>query len=575
MKTHIAVFGIILFLSSCGISTPSPTPTSTHTPAPTPSFTSTPIPTAIPVLPVIGMPQGTGGYSWWNDTVFYEIFVRSFNDSNGDGIGDFNGITQKLDYLRTLGITGLWLMPINPSPSYHGYDVTDFYSINPDYGTMKDFTNLMSEAHKRGIRIIIDLVLNHTSSKHPWFRQAIDPKSTYHDWYIWSDTDPGYPGPWGEQVWYPLNGKYYYALFWDQMPDLNYRNPNVTTEMEKVTKFWLDLGLDGFRLDAAKHLIEVQTVQADSELTHQWLQQYYSFYKNINPNAITIGELNGNDPRSMASYISNKQLDLAFDFGLAHAFIYSASHSNNGSVSLQINLSYKIIPSLQFATFLTNHDQDRLMTQLGGDAGKVKVAASMLLTSPGVPFVYYGEELGLEGGGQDELKRRPMQWSSEANAGFSSVTPWEPIGPDYQTYNVASESNVPNSILTHYQELILFRNQHAALRVGDMSLLLSTDSGLYCTLRVSQGGGSVTSTNEAILVLINLTKTSISNYFISLDKSSLPTGKYHLVPILGSGPSADLTVGSSGDFSWFRPTREVPAYGTVILQLQAVPTSEQ
>jgi glycosidase len=418
MKKRIALIGInlILILSACGIRTPVPTPTPTISPVPTASSTFTPIPTAIPVRPLTGMPQGTGGYSWWNYTTFYEIFVRSFSDSNGDGIGDFNGITQKLDYLQSLGITGLWLMPINPSPSYHGYDVTDYYAVNQDYGTMEDFKKLLSEAHKRGIRIILDLVLNHTSSKHPWFQQAIDPKSPYHDWYIWSDTDPGYPGPWGERVWY----------------------------------------------------------------------------------------------------------------------------------------------------------QDRLMTQLGGDAGKVKAAASMLLTSPGVPFVYYGEELGLEGGGKDEYKRRPMQWSAEANAGFSPVTPWEPIGPDYQTFNAVSESDDPNSILTHYQDLIRIRNQHVALRVGDFSLITSSASGIYCILRVSQGSGAAASDNEAVLVLVNLTKTSISNYNISLDKSSLPSGSYHLVPIMGSGPTTDLTAGPSGIISWFRPIGEVPAYGTLILQLQPV-----
>jgi alpha-amylase len=176
-------------------------------------------PAAVPVQPVTGMPQGTDGYSWWNDTVFYEIFVRSFYDSNGDGIGDFNGITAKLDYLNDgnpetttdLGVTGIWLMPINPSPSYHGYDVTDYYAVNPDYGTMEDFQNLLDEAHARGIRVIMDLVLNHTSSKHPWFTSSWDPASPTHDWYIWSDTKPAYNGPWGQKVWYPSHGQYYYA----------------------------------------------------------------------------------------------------------------------------------------------------------------------------------------------------------------------------------------------------------------------------------------------------------------------------------------------------------------------------
>lgn len=564
---------LALMLSACGIGTP--TPTATFKPAPTPTFTHPAIPTVFPVAPLTGMPQGTGGYSWWNDTTFYEIFVRSFSDSDGDGVGDFNGITQKLDYLQSLEITGLWLMPINPSPSYHGYDVTDYYAVNPDYGSMDDFKNLLNEAHKRGIRIIIDMVLNHTSFQHPWFQQAVDPKSPYHDWYIWSDTNPGYPGPWGEQVWYPLGGKYYYAIFWDQMPDLNYRNPAVTAEMEKVTKFWLDLGVDGFRLDAAKHLVEDGTVQADSKSTHQWLQQYYAFSKSINPNAILIGELSGDNSALMADYINNKQLDLVFDFGSASSFITSARRGSAGPAQTQTILSYKIIAPLQFAPFLTNHDQDRLMTQLASNADKVKVAASMLLTAPGVPFLYYGEEVGLEGGGQDELKRRPMQWSGDANAGFSTVTPWETIGPDYETLNVASESNDPNSILALYQELIRIRNQHAALRVGDLYLVTSSDPGLYSILRISQGRGSAASVNEEVLVLINLTNNPISNYTISLDKSPLTTGSYHMVPIMGSGPTTNLTVANVGDFSQVQPVNSVPPYGTLILQLQPAPTAGQ
>jgi len=460
-------------------------------------------------------------------------------------------------------------MPINPSPSYHGYDVTDYYSVNSQYGTMDDFKNLLAQAHQRGIRIILDLVLNHTSFQHPWFQQAMDPKSPYHDWYIWSNTDPGYLGPWGEKVWYPLNGLYYYAIFWDQMPDLNYRNPAVTVEMEKVTKFWLDLGIDGFRLDAAKHLVEDRTVQADSKSTHEWLQQYYSYIKGINPNAITDGELSGDDPGTMAAYIKNKQLDLAFDFGLAASFVSSANQGKAGTALGQMILSYNLIPPLQFSPFLTNHDQDRLMTQLAGDPEKVKVAASMLLTAPGVPFIYYGEEIGLKGGGQDPLKRRPMQWSGEANAGFSTVVPWEPVGPDYQTFNVAAESVDNDSILTRYQELVHVRNQHAALRVGDMSIVKSNNPALYSILRISHDPTDSSKVNEAILVLINLSKTPISDYSLSLSKSPLATGSYRLAPIMGVGPFADLTVASVGDFSQFKPIAKIPAYGTLILQLQS------
>lgn len=542
---------------------PSPSPTS----SPTPSPTSPPIP--VPVLPVTGMPQGSDGYPWWNDTVFYEIFVRSFYDSNSDGIGDLNGITANLDYLNDgdpattndLGITGLWLMPINPSPSYHGYDVTDYYSVNSDYGTLEDFKTLLSEAHQRGIRVILDLVLNHTSSQHPWFIGSWDPASPTHDWYIWSDTNPGYNGPWGQKTWYSSHGEYYYALFWDQMPDLNYENPEVGAEMENIVKFWLEMGIDGFRLDAARHLLENGIQQVNTDATHAWYQQFREFYKGINPLAVTVAELAGEDAGVMASYTGGDQLDLAFDFGLASAFVSSAAEGSAGTALGQVKISYKLTPRLQFASFLTNHDQARLMTQVQHDPNKVKVAASLLLTAPGVPFIYYGEEVGLEGGKPDENIRRPMQWSAGEFAGFSTSIPWESLGLDWQVNNVAAENSQPDSILNHYRTLIQVRNDHSALRVGDLYALVSGNSSIYAILRISQG--------EKILVVINLSDAPASGIRLSLEKSMISPGTYHAVPILGqAGEMAPLTINPEGGLRDYMPLAEIPPYATIIIQLQ-------
>ncbi len=346
--------------------------------------TPAPAPTAVPVAPVSGLPQGTDGYAWWNDTVFYEIFVRSFYDSDNNGIGDINGIIAKLDYLKDLGVTGLWLMPINPSPSYHGYDVTDYDAINPQYGTMDDFKRLLSEAHKRGMRVIIDMVFNHTSDQHPWFIAAQDPNSPYRNYYVWSNTDPGYNGPMGEKVWYQTPTGYYYAIFSQNMPDLNYKNPAVTAAMDDVTRFWIQqVGVDGFRLDAIQYLIEEGRIQANSNSTHAWLQQFFSLYKGLNPNAMTVGEVAGQDAGVLASYVQNKQLDLAFDFNLATSFINSTINGNATNVSGYLKLSNKDLPSLQDATFLTNHDQDRLMSQVGNDPNKVKGGSLPLVDLPG------------------------------------------------------------------------------------------------------------------------------------------------------------------------------------------------
>ena len=521
------------------------------------------------VSPVSGLPEGTDGNPWWNDTVFYEIFVRSFYDSNSDGIGDFNGITAKLDYLNDgdpetttdLGVTGIWLMPINPSPSYHGYDVTDYMAVNPDYGTMDDFNNLVSEAHARGIRVIIDLVVNHTSRDHPWFVASRDPTSEYRDYYIWVDEKPNYNGPWGQQVWIAHSTGYYYALFWEGMPDLNYYNPAVTQEIDNAVTFWLtETGIDGFRLDAARHLIEEGAIQENTDSTHAWYEHFRPFYKAINPDAVTVGEI-WDDLNSIKSYIEGDELDLAFQFGLAETFITSVMEGNAGTALGELKLSYKILPALQYATFLTNHDQNRTLSQVGGDIDKAKVAASLLLTSPGVPFLYYGEEIGLMGEKPDEDIRRPMQWSTDAHAGFSDEFPWRSPGDGWETNNVALESIDPDSLLSHYRTLIQIRNNHAALRVGDTYVVRTGNPALYSILRVSQ--------DEMVLVIVNLSDAPGIDYKLSLEKSTIPAGAYRAFTILG--PAAELTgltVTDAGGFTDYIPLPEIQAYGTVIIQLQ-------
>ncbi len=309
----------ILLLAAC--STPTVTPSASPAAATQPPATPTPKPSPFP--------QGSEGFPWWNDTVYYEIFVRSFADSNADGKGDFNGITAKLDYLNDgnpqtttdLGVTGLWLMPIHPSPSYHGYDVTDYYAVNPDYGTLDDFKRLLNEAHKRGIRVSIDFVINHTSIEHPWFVASKDPTSNKRDWYVWADSPGDYLGPWGQKVWHPaLGGGYYYGIFWDGMPDLNHNNPQVVEEVKKIAKFWLELGVDGFRVDGARHLIEDGEAQADTAQTHAWYKQFRPFYKAINPQAMVVAEV-WTSSFSVVKYTKGDETDLAFNFDLASAWV--------------------------------------------------------------------------------------------------------------------------------------------------------------------------------------------------------------------------------------------------------------
>jgi len=544
--------------------TPTATSTPTPTPTPTPTLTATLTPTVVP------SPTPTPvavRYPWWNDSVFYEIRVRSFYDSNGDGIGDFNGLIQKLDYLNDgdpstatdLGITGIWLMPIHPSPSTHGYDVTDYYGVNPQFGSMDDFRRLVDEAHRRGIRIITDLVVNHSSSQHPWFVRSQDPQSPYRDWYVWADADPGWKGPWGNQVWHPLNGGYYYAFFWEGMPDLNYTNPDVTAEMENVTRFWLeDVGIDGFRLDAIGSLIEEDSVAIETKASHDWFARYHKYYKGIRPDAMTIGEIWREDA-VVVPWVSGKQVDLAFEFDLAFAMIASINEGNSARILETLESGTSRFPAGQYGTFLTNHDMPRVMTQLGRNPGKAKAAASLYLALPGVPFVYYGEEIGLRDVPADILDPSPMQWTGGPYGGFSDVTPWTPPDVD-PAYNVAAETGDPNSLLSHYRRLISLRNSHAALRTGKLYLPTTSNQGLFACLR--------TTPDESILVLVNLTGSPIRQYQLLLVTSGLAEGEYGVVSLLGETPGEALTVVGPGRIVNYVPVPEIAPYATIMLLLQ-------
>lgn len=518
------------------------------------------IPSCVPTAPTVA-PTTTKESTpkiWWSNAVFYEIFARSFNDSDGNGIGDFNGITQKLDYLEGLGITVVWLMPIFPSPSYHGYDVTDYYSVNPQYGTMDDFKNLLAEAHKRNIRIIIDLVINHTSDKHPWFKEAKkDPTSIHRDWYIWRDTDPKYVGPWGERVWHPSTTGFYYGIFEAFMPDLNYKNPAVTAEMKKIAYFWLtDVGVDGFRLDAAKHLIEEGTLQQNTEATHLWYQnEFYPAIKADNHEAMTVGEVFGDGLNTIANYIKNDQFDLAFNFQLAGSFLESASTGKASYISNTIKVSGKAIPNHQYATFLTNHDQERTMSQLGGDINKAKIASFLMLTSPGTPFIYYGEEIGMQGKKPDENIRLPMQWSADEFAGFSTAKPWRIPNNNYTQVNIEAQTGDINSLLEHYRALIKLRKQHPALYGNEITLIDAHNPGIFSSLR--------TSSEEKILILANLTGQTISDYSLELNKEVWGKDAQTVVILFGQQQAADLA--GSGNLS-YQPFARLAPYESYIIQ---------
>ncbi len=562
----------ILLITACTPQSVQPTETATQEPTlppiEAPPNTPTPKPTMSPVCTSwkSEIPNDSG-LGWWNERVFYEIFVRSFYDSNGDGIGDFTGIIQKMDYLndgnpdsnQDLGISGIWLMPINPSPSYHGYDIMDYFDVNPEYGTLEDFKNLLQAAHDRNIKVIIDLVLNHTSTQHPWFIEASsDPHSPYRDYYIWVDSPPGYKSPWGSDVWHQAATGYYYGIFWVGMPDLNYNNPDVTREMYEVIRFWLeDIGVDGFRLDAVKHLIEDGSIQENTLATHDWWEGFYDYYTTINPDAFTVGEA-WTSTDEVLNYIGD-EVNIAFEFDTAGAILNSVRSETNRHIQQAHQDVVASYPPHQYATFLTNHDQTRLMSELRGNDGQAKVAATLLLTGPGVPFLYYGEEIGQRGYKPDENIRSPMQWSAESYAGFTTAEfPWRFPQDDFEERNVAAQLEDPESLLSHYRTLIQTRNQNHALRIGGLFELPTSDRRIYAFLRYTD--------KQNLLVLINMSKDPIQDYVLCLKDGPLITGSAK--EIFQDLEITAPILNSAGGFDKYKPVDILDPYTTYIIELE-------
>lgn len=489
---------------------------------------------------------------WWHDAIFYEIFVRSFYDTDNDGIGDFNGITQKLDYLQSLGVTALWLMPIYPSPSYHGYDVINYFAVNHEYGTLDDFKRLLNEAHKRDMHIIIDLVINHTSSLHPFFIDAnTNPDSPYRDWYVWSDE-------WQGKGWHQGYKGFYYGLFSEGMPDLNYTNPEVTDYMEQVVEYWLtDVKVDGFRVDAAKHLIEEGGQTENTLATHNWYKDFYTTYKSNHPEAYTVGEVFGAGGFIATTY--QDQLDNIFNFELAIGMMDSVKGEINTGINSALKFTLKEIDDGNYATFLTNHDQNRVMSTLNENEDKAKLAAFMLFTLPGTPFLYYGEEIGMQGKKPDEDIRLPMQWSAEENAGFSKSKPWRNPDANYSQVNVGLQENDPESLLSYYRELIQLRLSHPALRTGSTILIDTGDRGIYAILR--------NEASENLLIVANLTSEPITDYALNIYETGINFVTFTPVALFGTIQDGPRLIDRNA-LNAYKPLGTLPPFQAFIIQIK-------
>ncbi len=446
----------------------------------------------------------------WPHAVTYQIFVRSFADGNGDGIGDLRGLTAKLDYLADLGVQALWLLPIHPSPSYHKYDVTDYRAIHPDYGTMEDFDTFLAAAKERGLRVILDLVVNHTASTHPWFESAASgPNSEFFDFYVWKKRDEvgsltvTRTGPdtdnlrrWNEAP--GIRDHYYYAYFTGGMPDLNFDNPAVRREIYDIGRFWLEKGVDGFRLDAAKHIFPDERA-AD---TVAFWEEFRAEMEKTNPDVFLVGEVwtDGNEAKQ---YLPG--LRSIFNFEMAGSILDAVANGRGAGLAARhagLRQQYgEVLPGFIDATFLSNHDQNRVMSALGDDEDRARVAASLLLTLPGSPFIYYGEEIGMRGLKPDFFIREPMLWQSQPD-------PWRARprevrhSKDRKVETVAAQTKHEQSLLNHYKSLIELRNNTPALASGDLEPLEDLHERLVAFVRRHPSGD--------VLVIHNVSRRTTS-----------------------------------------------------------------
>ena len=457
---------------------------------------------------------------WWRDAVFYQVFVRSFQDAetgpfSGDGKGDLQGLIDRLDYLNDgdpnttddLGITAIWLMPICESETYHGYDVEDYRKVDAELGTNELFVELMHECHKRGIRLITDWVMNHSSWKHPWFLDAIQPESNSRERYIFRDPRPQSRGPWGQNVWHDrmrtTSGASYYGVFSPTMPDLNLRDVRNTRDLHDAATLWLtDLKADGFRLDAIKFMVERFPDELDStQETLDWLSDFRAHAHTVNEDAFIVGEVWDN-AEVVRKYILADAVDSAFEFDLSYRIIDALNEGDATELAKHIDRLAAIYPAQRgghvYSTFLSNHDQTRTRTRLGGEIEKCKLAATIQMTLPGTPFIYYGEEIGMTGDKPDPELRTPMPWDpAKPNAGFTQAdAPWKGFKDDPSEINVI-DAHKPGGLGEHYRGLIRLRTSIPALRSDHIEVLETEHSSVLAFVRGSGRG-------ERVMVAVNL-----------------------------------------------------------------------
>jgi maltose alpha-D-glucosyltransferase/alpha-amylase len=534
---------------------------------------------------------------WYKRAIIYQVHVRTFVDANGDGIGDFAGLAQRLDYLQELGINAVWLMPFFPSPLRDdGYDISDYRSVHPSYGTLDDFKNFLSIAHERGIRVIIEMVLNHTSDQHPWFQESRSSQDNpKRDWYVWSDTDTKYRGTriifldteMSNWAWDPISKSYYWHRFFSHQPDLNYDNPEVREEMWQVMKFWLELGVDGFRLDAVPYLVEREGTNCENlPETHAIIRDLRKRVDEQFPGVMLLAEAN-QWPADLRPYFGDEdEFHMAFHFPLMPRMFMGVRLEDRKPITEILQQTPEIPPSCQWCLFLRNHDEltlemvtdierdymndiyagdkamrlnlgirRRLAPLLDNDRRRIELMNGMLMSLPGTPIIYYGDEIGMGDNiylGDRNGVRTPMQWNGGWNGGFSIADPERLYSPPilnpvygYQAVNVLSQKRTPHSLMSWMRHIIGIRRSNPVFGSGSIEFLYPANHRILAYVR--QLG------KETILVVNNLSSAAQA---VELDlrqyKGNILIEMFgrNIFPRIGDLPYL-LTMGPY-QFFWFR-----------------------
>jgi maltose alpha-D-glucosyltransferase/alpha-amylase len=476
---------------------------------------------------------------WYKNAVFYEVLIRGFYDSTGDGTGDIKGLTEKLDYLVWLGIDCIWLLPIYESPLRDGgYDISDFMKVLPEFGDLGDFVELVDEAHKRGLRVIADLVMNHTSDQHSWFKASQeDPDGPFGDFYVWSDSNEGYPDAriifvdteTSNWTWDPVRGQYYWHRFFSHQPDLNFDNPAVQEAMLEVLRFWLDLGIDGFRLDAVPYLFEREGTNCENlKETHDYLKSVRKEIDRLYPDRVMLAEAN-QWPADVVEYFGDPatggdECHMAFHFPVMPRIFMAVRREQRYPISEIMAQTPKIPENAQWGIFLRNHDEltlemvtdeerdymyseyakdprmkanigirRRLAPLLDNDRNQLELFTALLMSLPGSPVLYYGDEIGMGDNiwlGDRDGVRTPMQWTPDRNAGFSNCDPGRLYLPTimdpiygYQAINVESQQHNPGSLLHWTRKMIEIRKRHPVFGMGDYTELSASNPSVLAFVR--------------------------------------------------------------------------------------------